>query len=161
MIRLLFLSNGNVVCVSHADQVQQSSNNNVFGAIIGGCVRDGGLPPIHGAAEDVKAARTNVADETQNSRISPPLGAYTCPSISRPRINIDLMEAISKQATNPAFLNQVSRARNQPANCRCDHRNAVTGSRLSVAAFVLTEDVFAIQIDHNLTLNFTGYFRRF
>ena len=62
----MLLSDRDVVSVGHADQVQQSGDDNVFRPIVSGGVGDGGLSPIQGAADDVEAAGAYVADEAEN-----------------------------------------------------------------------------------------------
>src|SRR5713226_4807653 len=60
------LPDGDVVGVGHTDEVQQTRDDDVLGAVIGGGVRDGTRSPVHGPGDDIQAARTHIAHESQD-----------------------------------------------------------------------------------------------
>src|SRR5689334_14005291 len=64
--RSRFLSDGDVVGVGDADEVQQSCDDQELGAIVRGGVGNRAMAPALHPGHDVEPACAHIADETQN-----------------------------------------------------------------------------------------------
>src|SRR6266478_9817239 len=64
--RSRLFSDGDVVGISHADEIQQPSHDQEFGAVVGGGVGDCAVSPALHAGHDVESARAHISDESEN-----------------------------------------------------------------------------------------------
>src|SRR6185312_8113205 len=65
-IVLFFLPDGDVVGVHGADYVQQASNDDVLGAIVGRRELNGPFAPVHHVGDEVESAVSEIADEAEH-----------------------------------------------------------------------------------------------
>src|SRR5271163_3577418 len=115
-------------------------------------MRDGALAQIQGPSHDIQAARAYVAhksEDVENVAAVRPIDA----SLHRqPEQKHDRNRTHDQQPSNPALLNQVPGARDEPANRRCDHGHG--GHRLSWCGFFSGRGICHSD-DYKLALNFT------
>src|SRR5439155_25635098 len=114
--RSWFLSDGDVIGVGHADEIQQPRDNNEFGAIVGGSVRNGALSPVHNAGHDIKSSRSQITHESQDVENISAIRTIHAPLHGEPKEKHGSDGEHDQQTTNPAFLDEVLRARNKPSD---------------------------------------------
>src|SRR6516164_10034341 len=105
--RSRLFSNRDVVGVRHADEVQQASDDQVLGSIVGRGMRDGALSPTGGLAQDIKAACPDVANEPQHVENVSPVWRVDVSLHEQAEDKHDGDRSHQQQTANPAPLNQM------------------------------------------------------
>src|ERR1043165_9213494 len=104
LFRSRLFSDGNVVGIGYADEIQQSCDDQKLGAIIGGGVGNCAVSPVLYARHDVKSARTHVTDKSQNVQDVASVGQVDSPLHHQSQHKHDADRRHEQRAANPALL---------------------------------------------------------
>src|SRR5579864_442829 len=118
---LLLLPNRNVICIGDRDKVQQSSDDHKLRAVIRGCEGDRALTPIHCQRDNVEPARTDISNKSKNVENVPAIRLVNSPLHRESEQEKRNDRDEEQESAYPAFLDHVSRARDQPSHGRRKH----------------------------------------
>src|SRR5258708_37110045 len=112
-----------MLCVHYAHDVEKTGNHNVFRSITGGGKGNGGAAPIEHTAKDIEPAGPNVAHEPENIKQGARLRLIDLAFNGHAQGKHGPDAKHEHKTANPALLNEVSRAGNDPAQRRRQHRH--------------------------------------
>src|SRR6266542_1968442 len=123
------LSGRNVVRVDGGDHVEQPGANEELGAVVGGGAEDGSRTPLDGARQKVEQSVADVADEAQHFEQLARVGGVDLSRHAESAEEHDGDAEKDQRAANPAPLNEVPEAGDEPACQRCEiaHRSRPRG----------------------------------
>src|SRR6185369_8212729 len=122
--RSRLLPDGDVVGVGGADEIQQSGDNQKLGAVVGSGVGNCAMSPALHPGHDVEAACTHVAHESENVQDIAAVGLVDTALHEQAKDEHDGDRGHDQQTTNPALLDEMPRARDEPRDSRRNDRHA-------------------------------------
>jgi len=146
-----------VIGIGGTDQVQQTGYDQELGAVVCSGVGDGAMSPVQGASDDIEPTRSQIADKAEDVKDIAAVKqidvALRCQADQEHGDN----GGHEQQAANPAPLDEVAGAGDQPSQSGRDHRHF---RDLDFGGFNrgLCSDGIGHSDEYDLSLNFTCYF---
>src|SRR5882724_608206 len=123
LFRSQFLSDRDMVGIGNTDEIQKSRDDQEFGSVIRRRVRDCAVPPVLHAGHNVKTTRAYIAHEAQNIQNIAAIRMVHAALHEKAENKHGGDRGHEQQASNPALLDQMASAGDQPSDGWRDHRH--------------------------------------